>query len=387
VKVLFYLQSLSSGGAERVTATLANYWARKGWAITVVTVAGEERDFYELEPQVTRIAMDMAIKSRHAGEALLHNLRRIRALRRILRREKPDVAIAMMASANATLALAGRLAGVTTIGSERIHPPELPLGRIWELVRRRTYPLLDGLVAQTRDSAAWLRQQAPPKTIRVIANPVDYPLKAHEPRIAPANVLESLSGKQALLAVGRFDEQKGFDRLLSSFAKVSGKHGDWSLVILGEGRLRAALTQQAADLGIADRVVLPGAVGNVGDWFEAAELYALTSRFEGFPNTLVEALGHGLPAVAVDCKTGPREIVRHEVDGLLVPQDDPDALAAALDRMMYDVALRERFSLRAVEARERFAVERIAEQWESLFRQVTRTSARSEDQANRDQLL
>lgn len=367
MKVLFYLQSLSAGGAERVTSTLAHHWANEGWDVVVVTVAPEDRDFYELDPRIERIALDMAIQSRHPGQALVHNLRRIRALRRILRQEKPDVSVAMMATANATLAVAGRLAGVATIGSERTYPPALPLGRIWEWVRRRTYPLLDGLVAQTEASADWLRQHAPAKTIRVIPNPVDYPLRGHEPRIAPADVRGSLPGPRTLLAVGRLGEEKRFDRLLAGFAKVSGKHADWSLVILGQGPMRDALMRHAVDLGIADKVALPGAVGNVGEWFEAADLYALTSRFEGFPNTLLEALAHGVPAVAVDCETGPREIVRHEEDGLLVPRDDPDVLAAALDRLMGDAGLRARFAERAVEARERFAVERIAGEWEGLF--------------------
>lgn len=372
MKVLFYIQSLSSGGAERVTTTLANHWAEKGWEVVIVTVASEDRDFYKLDPRIERIALDMAIQSRNAGQALVYNLRRIWALLRILRREKPDVAIAMMATANATLAVAGRLADVPTIGSERTYPPALPLGRIWEWVRRRTYPLLDGLVAQTTHSAAWLRQHAPTKTIEVIPNPVNYPLKGYEPRVRPADVLEPLPGKRILLAVGRLQEQKGFDRLLTSFAKVSEKHSEWSLVILGQGRMRDALMLQTTGLGIADRVVLPGAVGNVGEWFESADLYALTSRFEGFPNTLLEALAYGVPSVAVDCETGPREIIRHEVDGLLVPQGDPEALVAALDRLMGDEALRERFSERAVEARERFAVERIAGMWEALFEEVAR---------------
>jgi len=277
----------------------------------------------------------------------------------------------MMATANATLTLAGRLAGVPTVGSERTYPPAMPLGRFWELVRRRTYPLLSGLVAQTRESANWLRNHAPAPRVAVIPNPVRYPLTTHSPRVCPEEVLASLPGQRILLSVGRLREEKRLDRLLTAFASVAELHPDWSLVVLGQGRLHHTLMREAAELGIADRVALPGAVGNVGEWFESADIYALTSRFEGFPNTLLEALAHGVPAVAVDCETGPREIVRHEVDGLLVPQDNPQALTAALDRMMGDESLRTRFSQRAVEARERFAVARIAAEWETLFRDVT----------------
>ena len=369
MKALFYLHSLSSGGAERVTSILANYWTQQGWAVTVVTVAGEDSDFYTLDPRIRRIALNMAIQSRHPGQAVVNNLCRIRFLHLILRREKPDVAVAMMATANVTLALAGRLAGVPTVGSERIHPPAMPLGRFWEPARRWAYPMLAGLVAQTRASAAWLREHAPASRIAVIPNPVQYPLVPHPPQLTPSKVAP-LQGRRLLLAVGRLEEQKGFARLLNAFAKLADHHPDWQLVILGQGGLHQVLTEQAARLGIRDRVSLPGAVGNVGEWFEAADLYALTSRFEGFPNTLLEALAHGVPAVAVDCETGPREILRHEVDGLLVPQGDSEALVDALDRMMGDAALRARFSERAMEARERFAVERVAGQWEELFASV-----------------
>lgn len=370
MKLLFVISSLGPGGAERVTATLANYWAKKGWEVVLLTLAGSERDFYAVNGSVHRIALGMNRESRHAVWALANNASRIAALYRVLRRERPDVAVAIMATANVTLALAGHLAGVPTVGSERIHPPTLPLGRWWEFLRGRTYPLLRALVAQTAESAAWLREHAPAPHIAVIPNPVQYPLAAHPPRVSPARVSGAPQGRMMLLAVGRLEAQKGFDRLVAAFAEAIGRHPEWSLVILGQGSLRDALTEQAAELGIEGRVALPGAVGNVREWYEAADVYALTSRYEGFPNSLLEALACGLPAIAVDCETGPREIVRHEVDGLLVPQDDPAALVAALDRMMGDKSLRERLARRAVEARDRFALERIAAKWEALFADV-----------------
>jgi glycosyltransferase involved in cell wall biosynthesis len=97
----------------------------------------------------------------------------------------------------------------------------------------------------------------------------------------------------------------------------------------------------------------------------------MSSRFEGFPNTLVEALAHGLPAVSFDCDTGPRDIIRHEVDGLLVPLGDVAALTAALERVISDVNLRLRLATRAVETRERFSIERIAGMWEALFEELS----------------
>jgi glycosyltransferase involved in cell wall biosynthesis len=375
-QILFFIHSLSSGGAERVTATLSNYWAAKGHQVTVVTITNSTSDFYQLDPRVTRVALDMATESRGSFQAAANNMRRTRALYRVLRTAKPDIAIAMMPTANVTLAIAGRIAGVPTIGSERVYPPATPLGRFWETARRRAYPLLSGLVAQTTDSAAWLRAHAPARRIVAIPNPVNYPISIQPPQICLNSVHVTLTGQRLLLAVGRLSEQKCFDRLLAAFADIAPRHPEWSLVILGEGGLREALTAQVARLQMDGRVALPGVAGNVGDWFAAADIYVMTSRFEGFPNTLLEALCYGVPSLAVDCMTGPRELIEPEVNGLLVPQDDLAALVAGLDRLMGDSDLRERLAKRAVEARETYAVPRIAEQWQAFISDIRKQDAK-----------
>jgi glycosyltransferase involved in cell wall biosynthesis len=114
-------------------------------------------------------------------------------------------------------------------------------------------------------------------------------------------------------------------------------------------------------------VFMPGIAGNVAQWHARCDLYVLTSHSEGFPNALAEALCHGLPAVSVDCDTGPRDIIRHGVDGLLVPAGDATALTQALDRLMGDDELRRQFAAHAVDARQRFSIDRIAGLWEALF--------------------
>ena len=370
VRIVFFIHGLSAGGAERVTVTLANHWAQRGWDVVVVTLTGRESDFYTLDPRVRRCALAMDRGSASVGAAVGANLGRLLALRRVLVQERPDAAIAMMTSANVLLALAAIGTRVAVrVGSERVHPPLLPLGRTWAALRRATYGRLSRVVAQTEQSATWLaaHTRAPARRIAVIPNPVVYPLENGPPYVDLAALRADAGKRRVLLAVGRLDPAKGFDALIDAFAALAGEHPEWGLVILGEGGERARLQDRVRTHGLPGDVFLPGRAGNMGACYAEADAYALTSRVEGFPNSLLEAMAHGLPVVAVDCETGPGEIVTPDVDGLLVPPDDPAALTGALGRLLRDADLRRALGERAVDVRARFAVDRIAQRWENVL--------------------
>lgn len=366
MRVLFLIHSLSSGGAERATANLANHWASNGWQVTIVTLGRQESDFYRLHPGVRRISLGVTGESKHVCRAAWNNLRRVRAVRAALRRTSPQVAVGMMTTANVLLAIAARgMRGLICIGREQIHPPMMPLDRLWHVLRQHSYGQLDAVVALTTESAEWLRTHTNSKRVVVIPNGIPWPL----PRQSPVLLVDRFvaGDRRLLLAVGRLDQQKGFDMLIRAFSRHAHDHPCWDLVILGEGPLRGALEAQILDLGLTERVLLPGRAGNVGDWYDRADLYVLSSRFEGFPNTLVEAMASGLPAVSFDCDTGPRAIIRSGVDGVLVQQEDVRALSDALSHLMGNGQLRDRYAARAIEARDRFSIGQVAAEWEQLL--------------------
>jgi glycosyltransferase involved in cell wall biosynthesis len=372
MKLLFLIHSLASGGAERVTTNLANHWAAGGASVTVVTIAGFALDHYQIDPSIRRVALSLDSHSGGILAALVGNLRRVRAIRRVLKQIRPDVAIAMMTQSNVLLAMAALgVRGIRTIGSERSHPPQMPVGRIWQVLRSYWYGKLGAVIALTSETRDWLAAHTSSRNIATIPNPVPWPF----PRQPPLVTFNVAAGgtQRVLLAVGRLSEEKGFHILIECFARLAPSHSDWQLVIIGQGPERAELEHLVAQHGITDRVRLPGLAGNVGDWYQGADLYVMTSRFEGFPNTLAEAMAHGLPAVSFDCDTGPRDIIRNEYDGLLVKDGDAAALERALSRLMGDDVLRARFAERASDARERFSPASIVKKWERLFDAVERS--------------
>jgi len=154
--------------------------------------------------------------------------------------------------------------------------------------------------------------------------------------------------------------------LIQAFARCAASRDSWSLSILGEGRERRNLEILATDLGIADRVSIPGEVRDPGSILRGMDLFVLPSRWEGFPNALLEAMACGLAVIAVDCPSGPRDIIRDGMDGVLVPPNDVDALVAAMDRLMADHAERQRLGVNAVGVVERFGLERIMNMWDEV---------------------
>lgn len=367
VKVVLYLHSLSRGGAERVATTLANYWAQNGRDVAIVTVARLDEDFYSIHPAVRRYSLLEKGGSPTGSAGVLATLERIRLLRALLLDLGPDVAISLMNTANVVLALAGiGMRGIVLLGSERSYPPAAPMSRTWNALRYWSYRYLDAVVAQSSRSASWIQRHTRARSVPVIPNPISLPLPGHAPRVLPESVRHA--GARRLLAVGRLEREKGFDLLLEAFSRIAGECEEWGLFIVGDGSLKGELGEMIQALRLDGRVFLVGAVGNMADWYSSSDLFVLSSRFEGFPNALLEALSYGVPAVSFDCDTGPREILRPGQDGLLVPGENVDGLAAGMRRLMTDTEFRSSCASSARQAGERFSVVSVAARWDEVVK-------------------
>lgn len=321
MKIAFVLPEIGPGGAERVATQLAGEWQRSGHMVTLLTLDdGSTPPFYPIPEGVRHRPLALQRPSRGAIDAISANIHRVVTLRHAVLDVGPDVAVSFIDQANVLTLLATRGTGVPVVSSERVAPGLQPLGWIWRILRRLTYPQAARLVAPTTAMAAMMQKWSA-RPVAVIPNPVSAP------RTLPAK------RNHNVLAVGRLVPQKGFDRLIKAFAALPD---DWTLTIAGEGPERPRLEALAAG---SPRIRLPGVIADLGTLYASCGMFVLSSRYEGFPNVLAEAMASGCPCIAVDCPTGPAEMIASGTDGLLVT---PEGLADAMAWLAGDLILRNR---------------------------------------------
>jgi glycosyltransferase involved in cell wall biosynthesis len=173
-----------------------------------------------------------------------------------------------------------------------------------------------------------------------------------------------------MLAIGRLTEQKGFDVLIHAFSELFPRYPDWRLTILGDGPLRPDLERLRDNLGLVGLVEFPGEVKHIHQYLQYVDVFVLSSRYEGFPNSLCEAMACGLAVVATDCQSGPGEIIEDGINGLLAVPNDVHSLASCMDRLMSNEVERKRLGNNASRITERFEPGKILEMWESLVKEV-----------------
>jgi glycosyltransferase involved in cell wall biosynthesis len=331
--VAVFLHSLEGGGAERISVNLAAGMATRGLPVDLVLVKAVGPYLEQVPPSVR--VVDLGCE-RHLTSLL--------PLARYLRREEPRVLLSALTHTNLYALAARALARVPTrvvirINNTLIEEQRDERGLLTRLVRppmvRLLYPLADGAVAVSQGAAEHLRHALPNFRVpmEVIINPVVVPslyLQAREPLSHP---WFERGEPPVFLAVGRLVPQKDFATLVRAFALVQGRLRS-RLMVLGEGEERGRLELLIAEHGLRDSVELPGFVPNPYPYMAAARGVVLSSRYEGSPSVLVEALALGTSVASTDCPSGPREILQDGRWGRLVPVGDVASLAAAMAEIL-----------------------------------------------------
>lgn len=365
MKVLFAIKALDvpGGGAERVLSIVASGLAERGHDVAAVTFdrpGGES--FYPMDSRVRRVALGIGLADQKTGAGAF--FKRLPALRRTVRGERPDVAVGFMHSMFAPLAFSMVGTGIPLVASEHI-VPEYYRGRRAEYALFAMGCLLAKRVTVLSESVRRLY----PAFLQNRMVPMPNPVTVYENCVA--DVVGEDRAQKVVLSVGRLEAQKDHATLIRAFAGIADRFPDWRVRIVGDGSLRGELKGLILELGLEERVTLAGATDRIDRVYASAQLLATPSRFESFGMATAEAMAVGLPALGfADCP-GTNELVEHDRSGWLVaPNEGGDrvsAYARGLSTLMGDAQLRRRLGETARKDMSEFDSPGVIQSWEVLL--------------------
>lgn len=358
---------MGKGGAERVAATLCNGWIEERHDVWLVPTFIENRNVaYAPAGKVNLLFL-----ADHLGKTsrlpVLSSLVKIKAIRALVRNVRPDVIVSFLTNVNIAVLAATMQLGIPVLVSERTDPAggvRLP----WHLrvARQLWYRAATAIVVQTESAAGYFRRSMRlGSKVCVIHNPLPIQLESCEQRA----VQPDEGG--LLVAMGRLSAEKNFDGLIKAFQLAFARDRGWSLEIWGDGPLRTNLQTLIIDIGLQGRITLKGNTDDPWRMLVRCQIFVLSSVFEGFPNSMLEAMALGLPCVATDCQSGPRVLSDDGRVAILVRPNDTMELSVALRTLADNRTRRQALgSAGATYVRAAFAHSAILGQWRELFESI-----------------
>ncbi len=346
MKICCCINSLASGGKERVMSELINGFIENHDAEVHVVLYGLEPEvFYEINPKaVFHQPTFKPVKNR-----LLLTIKTLSYLRKEVKRIDPDTVLSFGELWNSFVLLALMGTHYPIYVSDRCRPNK-SFGKFHDTLRKWLYPRATGVIAQTEKAKEFYHKQFKQNNIPVIGNPINQ-----------IEAVRESKRENVVVSVGRLIDTKNFDQLIDIFSKINNP--DWKLIIVGGDALKqtnsVTLQEQIDRLGMNDRIELAGTRKNVVDYLQRAKIFAFTSSSEGFPNVVGEALSAGLPVVAYDCIAGPCDMVENGINGFLIPLYEKSAFKEKLCMLMEDECLRKQMSVVAPESIKRFALDEV----------------------------
>ena len=350
MKLTIVNATLSHGGAERVISIIANYLAAKKYDITILTWL-DSPIFYKIENSVIVYSIEKECKSSNLFKKMIW-------FRRYISKHKPDLLLSFLAIFNIVTLISLLGLGIKIIVCERNDPRYTPFGKTRRLIRNLVYHLADGILTQTDNNKAYFSTLLQKKT-KVIYNPIflniDYIGKAL-----------LLPHDKTIISVARLEPQKNQLMLIDAFAEFEKMNPQYNMIILGEGNYRNILEQRIRELGLSEKIYLPGVVYNVFDYLSKAQFFVLSSNFEGMPNTLLEAMCIGLPCISTKV-SGAIDLIEDGKNGFLVDIGDNHSMAIKMNKIANDIELQKSLGKTASKLYEQLNVNVICKEWESYI--------------------
>jgi len=357
--IAFILSSLDAGGAQRVVCVLANKLVHNHNIVIIVFYRCPI--FYDLDPRIKIVFCKPEYvhkKYRTIIHSIFMHTQLIRKIKKQLKINKTDIVIGFMTTASVYSIIASKLLNIRCVISERVHPEYSSINSFWIKIRRVFYPHAHMLVVQTQAIKNYFSGFIAEDKIVIIKNPLDQYL-------SDARAFDDIK-ENIILNVGRLEHQKNQEMLIRAFANLNIKN--WTLIIVGEGEKRKKLESLIEQLNIKTQVILTGNVNNVYDFYNKSKIFAFTSRFEGFPNALTEAMHYGLACISTNCPSGPSDLIKNNENGILIPVGDQEALENGLKKLVNNPNLRSIYGQKAVEATNELDVETITRKWLEIFK-------------------
>ena len=354
MRIIFVSQPLSTGGAERVVAALSNQLFELGHEIKIIVVDnGDQNTYFTNE----------AIEILHIAKPknpLIDLFYRAYHIRKILNKYKPDIVLPFTTQKNVSVLLATLCSKHKVIVSERNNPYLDPRNKLLRILRKLLYWTSDGFIFQTEDAKAYFSKSIQNRST-VIANPINDSL--------PSIVDEER--RKRVVMVNRLDAQKNIKMGIDAFASIISLHPEYSLEIYGKGPLEKELKDYINAKGLNERVILRGFCSDVTDQIRDAEIFLMTSDYEGMSNSLMEALALGLVCVTTDHPTGgARALIKDHENGILYPVRDTEKCLNALREVMESDVLRKVLSDNAIKIRQTNSINVIAEKWIEYIQEI-----------------
>lgn len=357
MRITIFISALSGGGAERVVCNLANHLTGFGHQVEILTMAEDT----PAEPLNDKIKHTPLLKNCERKNVLLNNLKRYLRLRKYMKEESVDAYVVMLPITILLMLGLSKITDAPIVVSERADPRQCSAG-IQKLLRTLS-SRATGFVFQTEEARQWYNPYIHGVKSVIIPNAIN-----------PIFLRPEYNGQheKKIVAAGRLTEQKNFPLLIRAFAGIVEDFPEHKLVIYGQGGLKEELVALARNLRISDRVEFPGFIKNVQEELEKAQMFVLSSDYEGMPNALMEAMALGLPCVSTDCGGGgARFLIENGINGLLVPIRDEVTMAEAMRAILSDPEKAAELSKNARKIQETLAPEKIYGQWEAFIREIS----------------
>lgn len=355
--IAMLIGALSKGGAERVLVNLADYFANKGYRVTMVTQYKKENE-YPLNEKVKRVISDISEEETTKSRAVNFS-RRFLKLRNIWKEEKPDVILSFIGKNNMMAIMTSRFLHIPVAVSVRAEPTEEYYNAWMRFMARHLFSKADGVILQTRRCFDFFPEKVRKKAV-ILKNPV-----------SGGFFRERYEGvrEKTVTAVGRIDENKNHELLIRAFAEIADEFPEYQLIIYGEGDKRKELQKLALQMGYENRIRLPGSIDNVSEAIYKTSVFVLSSNTEGIPNTLIEAMIMGLAVIATDCPCGgPAELIDHGENGLLTPVGDVNKMKENLHFVLNNLQQAEKMGISARKTLDIYRPEKVYGEWEKYLK-------------------